>query len=138
MNTRFQEHLDIFGSFNNFFVYCDDLFPDIVNAANLVTLEPYPDNISYISNLSGESQQDCFGHSFNHGLNKTNFATLVNERYKGKFISPNVVNLSRRNLTSNKISLLSNGLKFVPTPRGTNKALIKEDLEAYSRKLRVM
>ena len=30
------------------------------------------------------------------------------------------------------------GLKFVPTPRGINKALIKEELEAYGRKLRLM
>ena len=84
------------------------------------------------------SQQDCLGHSFNHSLNKTNSATLINEIYKGKFVSPNVVNLSRRNLTSNKISLLSKGLKFVPTSRGINKALIKEELEAYNRKLRLM
>ena len=84
------------------------------------------------------SQQDCLGHSSNHGLNKTNSVTIVNERYKGKFVSPNVVNLSCRNLTSNEISLLSKGLKFVPTPRGINKGLIKEELEAYGRKLRLM
>ena len=77
-------------------------------------------------------------HSSNHALNKTNSATIVNERYKGKFASPNVVNLSCQNLTSNEISLLSKGLKFVPTPRGINKVLIKEELEAYGRKLRLM
>ena len=84
------------------------------------------------------SHRDCLGHSSNHGLNKTNSTTLVNERYKGKFFSPNAVNLSRRNLTSNEISLLSKGLKFVPTPRAFNKAPIKEELEAYGRKLRLM
>ena len=77
-------------------------------------------------------------YSSNYGLNKTNSASLVNERYKGKFVSPNVINLSRRNLISNEISVLFKGLKFVPTPRGINKALIKEELEAYSRKLRLM
>ena len=46
--------------------------------------------------------------------------------------------MSCRNLTSNEISLFSKGLKFVPTPRGINKALIKEELEAYGRKLRLM
>ena len=71
------------------------------------------------------SQQDCLGNSSIHGLNKTNSATIVNERYKGKFVSL-------------KISLLSKGLKFVSTPRGINKALIKEELEAYGRKLRLM
>ena len=84
------------------------------------------------------SQQDCLGHSSNHGLNKTNSATIANERYKGKFFSPNVVNLSCRNLTSNEIFLLFKGLKFVPTKRGINKALLKEELEAYGRKLRLM
>ena len=84
------------------------------------------------------SQQDYSGHSSNHDFNKTYSATLVNERLKGKFVSPNVVNLSRRNLTNDEISLLSKGLKFVPTPRGINKALIKEELEAYGRKLRLM
>ena len=80
-------------------------------------------------------KRDCLGHSSYHGLNETNSGTLVNERYKGKCVSPNAVNLSRRNLARNEISLLSKGLKFVPTPRGINKALTKEDLEAYGRKL---
>ena len=134
----FQEHLDIFTFFNDFSVYCDNVSPDIINAANLATLDLYSHDISCISNLSEVSQQDCLVHSSNLGLNKTNSATLVNERYKGKFVSPNEVNLSWRNLTNNEISFLSKGLKFVPTPRGINKALIKEELEACGRKLRLM
>ena len=82
--------------------------------------------------------QDCLGHSSSHGLNKTNSAALVDERYKGKFVSPNVVNLPRHTLTSNEICLHSKVLKFISTPRGINKALIKEELEAYGRKLRLM
>ena len=138
VSTRFQEHLDLFTFFNDFSVHCDSFSPDIVNAANLATLEPYSHDDSCISDLSGMSQQDCLGHSSNHGLNKTNSATIVNERYKGKFVSLDVVNLSCRNLTSNEISLLSKGLKFVPTPRGIKKTLIKEELEAYVRKLILM
>ena len=130
VSTRFQEHLDLFTFFNDFSVHCDSFSPGIVNAANLATLEPYSNYDSFISNLSGVSQQDCLGHSSNHGLNKTNSATIVNERYKGKFVCPNVVNLACLNLTSNEISPLSKGLKFVPTPRGINKAFIKEELEA--------
>ena len=84
------------------------------------------------------SQKDYSGHSSNHDFNKTNSASLVNERLKGKFFSPNVVNLSRCNLTNNGISLLSKGLKFVPTPMDINKAVIKEELETYGRKLRLM
>ena len=133
VSMSFQEHLDIFTFFNDFSVHCDNFSPNIVNAANLATLEPYSRDITCISNLSGVSQQDYFGHSSNHDINKTNSATLVNETLKGKFVSPNVVNVSRRNLTNDEISLLSKGLKFVPTT-----ALIKEELEAYGRKLRLM
>ena len=46
--------------------------------------------------------------------------------------------MSSRNLTSNEISLLSKGLKFVATPRGFNKTLLKEKLDVYGRKLRLM
>ena len=41
-------------------------------------------------------------------------------------------------VTSNVVSPLSKGLKFVPTPKGVNKAHIKEELETYGRKLRLM
>ena len=46
--------------------------------------------------------------------------------------------MSWHNLKSNEISLLSKELKFVSIPRGINKVLIKEELEAYGRKLRLM
>ena len=46
--------------------------------------------------------------------------------------------MSRLTLTSNATSRRSKGLKFVPTPRGINKAIIKEELEAYARKPRLM
>ena len=101
-------------------------------------MEPYSHDISCTSNLSEVSQQDWLGHSPNHGLNKTNFATLVNAKYKGKFVYPNVVNSSRRDLTSNEISPLSKGRKFVPSARNSNKARIKEELKVCGRKLRLM
>ena len=56
VSTRFQEHLDIFTFLNDFSIYCDNFSPDIVNAANLATLEPYFHDVSCISNLSGVSQ----------------------------------------------------------------------------------
>ena len=46
-------------------------------------------------------------------------------------------NLSKRELTSAEISLLSKGLKFIPTPSSINKAKIKENLEVFGRKLRL-
>ena len=69
VSMRFQEHLDIFTFFNDFSVHCDNFSPDIVNAANLATLEPYSHDVSCISNLSGVSQQDYLGHSSNHDFN---------------------------------------------------------------------
>ena len=52
-------------------------------------------------------------------------------------MSPNVINLSKRNLTKDGISLLSKSLKFVPTPKHFNKALFREELENSCRKLRL-
>ena len=80
MSKRFQEYIDIFTFLNDFSVYCDNFSPDIVNAANLSSLEPYSHDTSCTSNLSEVSQQDCLGHFPNHGLNETNSATLVYER----------------------------------------------------------
>ena len=47
--------------------------------------------------------------------NINNIATYKGERLESKFVSSNVINLSRRNLSEAEISLLSKGLKFVPT-----------------------
>ena len=41
-------------------------------------------------------------------------------------------------MSKDEISLLSKSLKFIPTPKHTNKALIKEELETYGRKLKLM
>ena len=65
-------------------------------------------------------------------------ATLLDGIYQGKFVSPKVINLSKRHLSKAEISHLSKGLKFIPTPKHINKALIKAELETYGRKLRLM
>ena len=57
---------------------------------------------------------------------------------EGKFVSSNVINLSRRNLSEAKISLLSKDLKFVPTANKIDRAKLKTQLEEYGRKLRFM
>ena len=88
--------------------------------------------------ITGVSQQDCLRHSSICCLNKINSLTIVNDRLERKFVSPNTVNLSRHNLIKNEIYFLSKGLDIVPTPRGINKALIKEELKAHGRKLRLM
>ena len=58
-------------------------------------------------------------------------------RLKGRFVSGSVVNLSRRELSEEDVSLLSKGLKFSPTPTDIDKAKRKEDLEAYKRRMRL-
>ena len=39
---------------------------------------------------------------------------MCDGRLKGKFVSMNVINLSKRNLSENEISLLSKGHNFIP------------------------
>ena len=60
-----------------------------------------------------------------------------NGRLIGRFVSGSVVNLSRRELSKEDISLLSKGLKFSPTPTDIDKSQLKSDIEAYKRKMRL-
>ena len=55
-----------------------------------------------------------------------------------KFVCKNFINLSRRNLSPPEISLLSKGLKFVPSANKIDRAKLKRELEEYGRKLRLM
>ena len=64
-----------------------------------------------------------------------NQAVLLEIRLKGKFVSKNVVNLSKRNLNDAEISLLSKGLNFVPTCNNIYKAKFKMELETFGRML---
>ena len=64
-----------------------------------------------------------------------NQAALLENRLKGKFVSNNVVNLSKRNLNDTEISLLSKGLNFVPTCNNLCKTKLKMELEAFGRRL---
>ena len=67
-----------------------------------------------------------------------NFATFRGNRPEGKFGSKSVINLSKRNLPSAKIFLLSKGFKFVPTASKMDQAKLKRELEEYGRKFRLM
>ena len=46
-------------------------------------------------------------------------------------------NLSGRHLNKAEISLLSKGLKFVPTPTSVVRSRLKEELEVFGRRLRL-
>ena len=67
-----------------------------------------------------------------------NVAMFRGIRLEVKFVSNNVINLSRRYLSPAEISLLSKGLKFVPTANKIDQAKLKRELEEYGRKLRLM
>ena len=140
VSERFTEHLSLFSFFDDFSKYCEAFSPDITNIANLVMLGNSFDDPKNISNVSENFDKVTLEEIHNHpSLEKpSNAATLLDGRYEGKFVSPNVINLSKRHLSKEKISLLSKGLKFIPTPKHINKARIREELETYGRKLRLM
>ena len=59
-------------------------------------------------------------------------------KLEGKFVCKNFINLSRRNLSPPEISLLSKGLKFVPSANKIDRAKLKRELEEYGRELRLL
>ena len=61
--------------------------------------------------------------------NINNVATYKGERLEGKFVSSNIINLSRRNLSEAEISLLSKGQKFLPTVNKIDRTKLKAELE---------
>ena len=63
---------------------------------------------------------------------------MKDNRLEGKFVSINVINLSQRQLTKSEISLLSKGLKSAPTPNRIDNAKLKQVLEVFGRKFRLM
>ena len=58
-------------------------------------------------------------------------------RLTGKFVSSNVLNLSKRVLSKSEISMLSKGLNFCTTPKELDKSQLKRDLEDFGRRLRL-
>ena len=54
---------------------------------------------------------------------------MCNGRLKGKFVSKNVINLSKWNLTENEISFLPKDLNFMPTCNKLDVAMLKFELE---------
>ena len=105
--------------------------PDITNIANLVTLGNSFDDPKNIPNASANFAKVTLEETHNHAsLEKpSNAATLLDGRYEGKFISPNVINLSKRHLSKDEISLLPKGLKFISTPKQISKVRIKKNLK---------
>ena len=108
------------------------------------------ENIYILSTLNNTFQQKCFqlhdrvqiteriSSSSEQDKGGNNISEVIDGLLKGKFVSPNVINLSTRILSKAEISLLSKGLKFIPIPTSVNKALIKEELECFGKKLHIL
>ena len=122
------EYSNLFTFLTDLKNFCDEFSPDILNLVNLLTVAPSSIDASKTSNISTNSDMlsnespnlsSCnkISESCNEFFLETdvqlNSATIHNNRYEGKFVRTNVINLSSRHLSRDEISLLSNGLKFV-------------------------
>ena len=147
VDERFSGHTNLFTFFTDLQYFCGDFSPDILNLINLLTLAPSSVHVSKTSNIS------------------TNFDILSNERLLTKLTKvlmsffrremsgltvqlciiidmkenlSALINLPSQHFSKDEISLLSKGLKFVAVPKHINKAEIKEEIEVYGTKLRLM
>ena len=60
---------------------------------------------------------------------------MCDSRLKGKFVSKNVIDFSKRNLSENEISLLTKGFNFIPTCNKVDVAWLKLELDQFGRML---
>ena len=149
--TGFDSHDEFFDFKHYFFKFCNSFVPDFENLHYLVHLNDSMNGTLVDSNSDEEIVLDITGFHDEKVLNKLSLTgcdrseshlneegnDILNGRIRGKFVSENVVNLSKGKLTKVEISLLSKGLKFVPTSNHINKAKLKMELEAYGRMLRL-
>ena len=157
----FDEHRPHFQFKSDFLSYCNSLCQEFENLCKLVTIN----KPSKHQNRESASSQNC-QHDIkltevlneeeksNDLLNSTgncsepctqtndhqdiNTAFYKGLRLEGKFVSKNVFNLSRKNLSPTEISLLSKCLKFVPSANKIDQAKLKVELEEYGRKFRLI
>ena len=157
----FDEHLPHFQFKSDFLLYCNSLCLEFENLCTLVTrnkTSKHPkgesassqtcqDDINLIEVLNEEEKSndalESTGNFSEPGTQANDHQDIYTAFYKelrleGKFVSKNVFNLSRRNLSPPEISLLSKGLKFVPSANKIDRAKLKRELEEYGRKLRLM
>ena len=101
VRERFDGHLDLFTFRSDLLNYCENFRPDIVNIANLVTLNsPTRSSLKITNynngNISGKEEVNL---SDPVPDRLSNAVSLEGNRCKANFVSPNVINLSKRNLT---------------------------------------
>ena len=150
---RFESHEEFFSFKHNFVNFCKSFVPDFDNLHYLLTLNDTGNEFTFLcdscktlgsdlnlpNKICGKNDNEFLEKSDIHEhLNEDgNEATILNGRLKGKFVSKNVVNLSKRKLSQSEISLLSKGFKFIQTSNTIDKAKLKIELEAFGRMLRL-
>ena len=123
---------------HQFLKFCNSFVPDLENLYNLVHLNDVSDTNTIFDDSSindSENSKSCEGTPFTDV--QGNEAEMCDGRLKVKFISKNVINLSKRNLSENEISLLSKGLNFILTRNKVDVARSKLELEQFGRILRL-
>ena len=147
---RFDEHLPFFKVKYDFNVFCYSKFHDFENLCTLhsmirvavflelvVLLKLASMSLRFVILLSLRGVENEIINSAGNtpdivekhdNGNINNIATYKGERLEGKFVITNVINLSR-NLSEPEISLLSKGLKFVPTANKIDRAKLKTELK---------
>ena len=166
---RLHDHLTHFYLKSDFLSYWNSLSPEFENLYTLVTInvtikllntrresassKTFQDYISLLlsenlteaakSNYLIDSSRNCSepGTQANdHQDIHTAFCKGL--KWEVKFVSKSVINLSRRNLSPPEISLLSKGLKFVPSASKIDRAKLKgereREFEENGRKLHLM
>ena len=111
------------------------------NLQDLKTTNLYNDDLFDSSDLpvSHEPPRITEGNDISvEAMEETEAVIAEDGRLNGRFVSGNVVNLSRRQLSEAEIQLLSKGLKFSPTPTDIDRAKLKSDMEAYKRRMRLI
>ena len=96
--------------------FCNSFVPDFENLYNLVHLNDVSDTKTMFDDSSisdSENSKICEGTPLSNV--QDNEEEICDGGLKGKFVSENVINLSKRDLSENEISLLSKGLNFIPT-----------------------
>ena len=135
--NRFEAHFSCFAFKNSFKEHGSTFCADLENIVNLLSLSGST-NEETLNIDTTNTEKECHEAENDKGCESSSeFAEEQEGRLRGKFVSANVLNLSKRALSSAEISLLSKGLKFVPTPRFVDQAAIKTDLESFGRKLRL-
>ena len=137
----FESHYEFFRLKCRFYNFCENFIPDFENLHYLLHLNESQDDANEVKDLKNDISEKIIdlNSSFSDDeLNvRDNAAKMLDFRLQGNFVSENVVNLSKRNVTDSEISLLSKGLNFVPTSNTIDKAKLKRKLEALGRMLRL-